>query len=219
VSVHTSISTGKERDTESGNDYFGARYYASSMGRFMSPDWAAKAEPVPYAKMDDPQSLNLYAYVMNNPLSGVDANGHASEDAFNPSGHFNSLRDFTNNLFAGGSAAAMDAAGAAQQQNGSSKGTSVWQGIKNLAHLRGWNNNGLQGTVTTTETYSVPALAGAGLAPMASGAAQAMAQAARGIPSVSAPPTLIPTVMPCASPKFHPGRKRAGGEAQGCFRM
>jgi RHS repeat-associated protein len=30
--------TGKERDTESGNDYFGARYYASSMGRFLSPD-------------------------------------------------------------------------------------------------------------------------------------------------------------------------------------
>jgi RHS repeat-associated protein len=35
-------STGKERDSESGNDYFGARYYASTMGRFMSPDWAAK---------------------------------------------------------------------------------------------------------------------------------------------------------------------------------
>ena len=32
--------TGKERDTESGNDYFGARYYASSMGRFLSPDYA-----------------------------------------------------------------------------------------------------------------------------------------------------------------------------------
>ncbi len=30
--------TGKERDAESGLDYFGARYYASSMGRFMSPD-------------------------------------------------------------------------------------------------------------------------------------------------------------------------------------
>ena len=51
--------TGKERDTESGNDYFGARYYASSMGRFLSPDWSAKAEPVPYAKLDNPQSLNL----------------------------------------------------------------------------------------------------------------------------------------------------------------
>ncbi|MHB8889968.1 MAG: RHS repeat-associated core domain-containing protein [Acidobacteriaceae bacterium] len=31
--------TGKERDAESGLDYFGARYYSSAMGRFMSPDW------------------------------------------------------------------------------------------------------------------------------------------------------------------------------------
>ena len=68
--------TGKERDSESGNDYFGARYYASTMGRFMSPDWSAKAEPVPYAKLDDPQSLNLYDYVRNNPLSRVDVDGH-----------------------------------------------------------------------------------------------------------------------------------------------
>jgi len=43
--------TGKERDDESGNDYFEARYYASSMGRFMSPDWSAKEDPVPYAKV------------------------------------------------------------------------------------------------------------------------------------------------------------------------
>jgi RHS repeat-associated protein len=69
--------TGKERDAESGNDYFEARYYSSAMGRFMSPDWAAKAEPVPYAKLDNPQSLNLYAYVLNNPLSHVDPDGHA----------------------------------------------------------------------------------------------------------------------------------------------
>jgi len=68
--------TGKERDAESGNDYFGARYYGSSMGRFMSPDWSAKAEPVPYAKLDDPQTLNLYSYVGNNPLSKADADGH-----------------------------------------------------------------------------------------------------------------------------------------------
>jgi len=46
------------------------------MGRFMSPDWAAKEEPVPYANMDDPQSLNLYAYVQNNPLNTVDPQGH-----------------------------------------------------------------------------------------------------------------------------------------------
>jgi RHS repeat-associated protein len=49
--------TGKERDTESGNDYFGARYYSSAMGRWMSPDWSVKREPVPYAKLDDPQTL------------------------------------------------------------------------------------------------------------------------------------------------------------------
>jgi RHS repeat-associated protein len=68
--------TGKPRDTESNLDYFGARYYASSMGRWMSPDWAAKAEPVPYAKLDNPQSLNLYGYVLNNPLSKTDPDGH-----------------------------------------------------------------------------------------------------------------------------------------------
>jgi RHS repeat-associated protein len=69
--------TGKERDAETGNDYFGARYYESSMGRFLSPDWSAKIEPVPYSKLEDPQTLNLYDYVRNNPLSNVDADGHA----------------------------------------------------------------------------------------------------------------------------------------------
>lgn len=68
--------TGKERDAETGLDYFGARYYASSMGRMMSPDWSAKAMPVPYAKLDDPQTLNLYAYVGNNPLRWTDSTGH-----------------------------------------------------------------------------------------------------------------------------------------------
>jgi len=39
--------TGKERDTESGLDYFGARYYTSSMRRMMSPDWSFNPEAVP----------------------------------------------------------------------------------------------------------------------------------------------------------------------------
>ena len=68
--------TGKERDAESGNDYFGARYYASSMGRFMSPDWSDETDPVPNAGLADPQSLNLYAFVQNNPTSFVDPDGH-----------------------------------------------------------------------------------------------------------------------------------------------
>lgn len=68
--------TGKYRDTESGLDYFGARYYANVMGRFMSPDWAAKPVTVPYAEFGDPQSLNLYSYVRNSPIARVDADGH-----------------------------------------------------------------------------------------------------------------------------------------------
>jgi len=68
--------TGKERDAESGLDYFGARYYSSGVGRWMSPDWSSSPSGVPYATLGDPQSLNLYEYVRNNPLSQVDADGH-----------------------------------------------------------------------------------------------------------------------------------------------
>jgi RHS repeat-associated protein len=71
-----SCSTGKERDAESGNDYFGARYYASSMGRWMSPDWSKTPTGVPYVDLTNPQTLNLYQYMRNNPLSGADPDGH-----------------------------------------------------------------------------------------------------------------------------------------------
>jgi RHS repeat-associated protein len=69
-------STGKERDTETGLDYFGARYYGSNMGRWMSPDWSESPEPVPYLDLSDPQTLNLYGYVRNNPTTLADADGH-----------------------------------------------------------------------------------------------------------------------------------------------
>ena len=63
--------TGKERDSESGLDNFGARYNSSSMGRFMSPD------PIVVTKrrLTDPQRLNLYAYARNNPLRYTDPKG------------------------------------------------------------------------------------------------------------------------------------------------
>jgi RHS repeat-associated protein len=63
--------TGKERDAESGLDYFGARYYASSMGRFMSPD-PLMATP---ERLLDPQEWNMYGYARNNPLSITDPTG------------------------------------------------------------------------------------------------------------------------------------------------
>jgi RHS repeat-associated protein len=72
--------TGKERDAESGLDYFGARYYGSALGRFMSPDWSATPQAVPYADFADPQTLNLYSYVRNNPFSKADPDGHCGLD-------------------------------------------------------------------------------------------------------------------------------------------
>jgi RHS repeat-associated protein len=71
--------TGKERDIESGLDMFGARYYGSALGRFMTPDWAAKPIDVPYADFGNPQSLNLYSYVKNNPTTTRDPDGHCAE--------------------------------------------------------------------------------------------------------------------------------------------
>ncbi|HZI57376.1 MAG TPA: RHS repeat-associated core domain-containing protein, partial [Verrucomicrobiae bacterium] len=70
--------TGKKRDTETGLDYFGARYYSNGLGRFITSDWAAKATAVPYAEYSDPQSLNLYTYVRNVPTTRFDADGHDS---------------------------------------------------------------------------------------------------------------------------------------------
>jgi RHS repeat-associated protein len=68
--------TGKERDSESGLDYFGARYYSNGLGRFVTPDWSSNPVPVPYADLGDPQSLNQYSYVRNVPTVKVDLDGH-----------------------------------------------------------------------------------------------------------------------------------------------
>jgi RHS repeat-associated protein len=63
--------TGKERDSESGLDNFGARYYASTMGRFSSTD----QKGLGLRHLLNPQKLNKYSYVLNNPLSLFDPNG------------------------------------------------------------------------------------------------------------------------------------------------
>ena len=73
------LFTGKERDTESGNDYFGDRYYSAGMGRWMSPDWSSNPVSIPFARLDDPQTLNRYSYVGNNPLNRFDWYGHSKD--------------------------------------------------------------------------------------------------------------------------------------------
>jgi RHS repeat-associated protein len=63
--------TGKERDAETGLDYFESRYFSSAQGRFTSPDSMIMKKEW-YA---DPQRWNHYAYVRNNPLRYIDPNG------------------------------------------------------------------------------------------------------------------------------------------------
>ncbi len=89
--------TRKERDKETGLDYFEARYYSSKWGRFTSSDEFVGGpeeliefdgmlghNPTFYAELAEPQSLNKYQYCLNNPLRYVDPDGHQSTvaDAF-----------------------------------------------------------------------------------------------------------------------------------------
>jgi RHS repeat-associated protein len=67
--------TSKERDAETGLDYFGARYMSSAQGRFTSPD-----VPLLDQREDDPQSWNLYSYGRNNPLRYTDPTGNCTVD-------------------------------------------------------------------------------------------------------------------------------------------
>jgi RHS repeat-associated protein len=67
---------GKERDTETENDDFGAREYSWRFGRWLSSDWSAVPAPVPYANLTNPQTLNLYSMVGDDPESFADLNGH-----------------------------------------------------------------------------------------------------------------------------------------------
>jgi RHS repeat-associated protein len=61
----------KERDTETGLDFFGARYHSAAQGRFMIPDPSSGGiTPL------DPQSWNKYSYVRNRPKRFVDPNGY-----------------------------------------------------------------------------------------------------------------------------------------------
>lgn len=65
--------TSYERDAESGNDYAMARYYVNRLGRFNAPDPIAGSP-------SDPQTLNRYAYVRNDPMNGTDPTGLSSFD-------------------------------------------------------------------------------------------------------------------------------------------
>ena len=71
ASNNTRKFTSKERDSESGNDNFNARFYTSNFGRFMSPD-PHSATPL---HVVNPQRWNMYSYGVDDPLLYVDPDG------------------------------------------------------------------------------------------------------------------------------------------------
>ena len=72
--LNTKAFTGHERDGETGLDYMLARYYSSSLARFMAVD------PGNDTQLEDPQSWNRYSYTRNNPLRYTDPDGKALVD-------------------------------------------------------------------------------------------------------------------------------------------
>ncbi len=74
--------TGKERDAESGLDYFGARYYGSALGRWTSPDRINLTR----LRLSNPtNTLNKYVYAANNPFKFVDRDGEDITIFYRPS--------------------------------------------------------------------------------------------------------------------------------------
>jgi RHS repeat-associated protein len=114
---------GKERDAETQNDNFGAREYAWRTGRWLSADWSSIPAPVPYANLTNPQTLNLYAMVTDDPESFADLDGHIQGSPANaPCSYENQqqCRQAQQQQSQGAQAAQNSggAQGAAQQQNG-----------------------------------------------------------------------------------------------------
>ena len=150
--------TGKERDQESGNDYFGARYFGSSMGRFMSPDEFG-------GHLEDPQTLNKYAYARNKPLSYVDPDGHD----FNLAGcggtntatcqnnlvgttstDANGKSTFTATVISNGANDLQDQAGNSYSGTVTSAGVSFTQNGSNTSYSGSWINGSADTSFTQT---------------------------------------------------------------------
>lgn len=61
--------TGQEKDSETGLNYYNARYYSPTLRRFTQPDTLV-------SDVYNPQDLNRYSYVGNNPVKNTDPSGH-----------------------------------------------------------------------------------------------------------------------------------------------
>ncbi|ABA87391.2 RHS repeat protein [Syntrophotalea carbinolica DSM 2380] len=70
---------GKEKDEETGLNYFGARYLSAQTGRFLAPDPVRAVDivrgEINASLLTEPQRLSTYTYSINNPYRFVDSRG------------------------------------------------------------------------------------------------------------------------------------------------
>ncbi len=146
VDFHQYRYTDQEQDPETGLYFYQARYYNPVLGRFISPD-SLVPEP------GNPQSLNRYSYVANNPLNLID-----------PTGHFWEWEDFTglvssvwNQLFSYPTSAAMvpvypsGQTGALVMESGTILDTTILPGT---GPGTAWDSAGLENLLAPKESGS-----------------------------------------------------------------
>jgi RHS repeat-associated protein len=147
--------TGKERDTETSLDYFGARYYGAGMGRWMTPDAFYKDSHVA-----DPQSWNEYAYSRNNPLRYVDPTG---ENATVSTSCSTTNNQTTCNVNISASIAIYATPGSGITQDQLNAAAATMQSSIQNAWSGSFDQNGVTHNVSTQVSVSVATSAGAAM--------------------------------------------------------
>src|SRR3989344_4023268 len=84
----------KELDKDTELNYYGARYYAADFGRFVTPDTVK-------GKIGNPQSLNLYAYTLNNPVKFTDPSGNQESEQVQEEQEKNKKKSVAGLIFSG----------------------------------------------------------------------------------------------------------------------
>jgi RHS repeat-associated protein len=193
--------TGMERDTETGNDHAWFRNYEQNLGRWMSPDPLA-------GDITNPQSLNRYAYVLNNPTSLTDPPGLSGLKLYDPapteSWDVFSVLDIATG---GGSSDSettytyeldISADSSALVYEVLDPDTNLYIYVEDLVipeYTEYWGKTEVGGT--SLGSWGVlSALVPGFLAPMANGAMQAFKQAANGRPAPTPGPPLRPVPGP-----------------------
>ena len=126
--------SGKEKDSETGYSYFGARYYDSDLSIWLSVDPLASKYP----------SMSAYMYVAGNPVMLVDLDGMRIDDYFTKDGEF-----------LGSDNAESDAVRVIDQSDWDANKTTNNDGVETIDHDTGVENSKLHSESGITDEASL----------------------------------------------------------------